>query len=160
MLWKCCKNIVDITLFFLKISPQISTTIIYLFLSSHFPQWHCHNSYKFFFFFSLCALHTYFILGQQELGRERDRDWDREWEEGGLNKRKQLMSSDQWSLDPLGYGHVSSLGHVSVSQRVQCSLALDISYSPSQESSYCMPTSNVYYGPRQNKIVSIMRTLK
>ena len=40
------------------------------------------------------------------------------------------MSSDQWSLDPLGYGHVSSLGHVSASQRVQCSLALDRSPSP------------------------------
>ena len=40
-----------------------------------------------------------------------------------------LLSSDQWSLDPLGYGHVSSLGHVYASQRVQCSLALDISCS-------------------------------
>ena len=40
-----------------------------------------------------------------------------------------LLSSDQWSLDPLGYGHVSSLGHVSVSQRVQLSLTLDISCS-------------------------------
>ena len=38
-----------------------------------------------------------------------------------------LLSSDQWLLDPLGYGHVSSLGHVFASQRVQCSLALDIS---------------------------------
>ena len=44
--------------------------------------------------------------------------------------REQLMSSDQWSLDPLGYGHVSSLGHMSTLQRVQCSLALD--RSPSQ----------------------------
>ena len=35
------------------------------------------------------------------------------------------MSSDQWSLDPLGYGHVSSLGHMSTLQRVQCSLALE-----------------------------------
>ena len=39
--------------------------------------------------------------------------------------RDQLMFSDKWSLNPLGYGHVSNLEHVSVSQRVQCSLASD-----------------------------------
>ena len=43
-----------------------------------------------------------------------------------------LLSSDQWSLDPLGYGYVSSLGHMSASQYVQCSLAPDISCSHSK----------------------------
>ena len=42
-------------------------------------------------------------------------------------KRVQLVSSGQWSLDPLGYEHVSSLGNMFASQRVQWHWPLDTS---------------------------------
>ena len=46
MLWKYCKNIVDVAPFFFLIPPQISaTTILFFFFSSHFWQLGCHNSY-------------------------------------------------------------------------------------------------------------------
>ena len=55
-----------------------------------------------------------------------------------------LLSSDQWSLDPLGYGHVSNLRHVSASQRVQCSLAMDIVVNCVLSIACCQKGRNIY----------------
>ena len=48
MLWKYYKNIVNVTLF-LKFLPRFRQQIF--FFSSHFRQWHCHNSIQFFSIF-------------------------------------------------------------------------------------------------------------
>ena len=47
----CCENIVKILwmYYFFLIPPQISATIIYLFFSSHFQQWHCHKIFSSYF---------------------------------------------------------------------------------------------------------------
>ena len=52
----CCESIIKYyeRNTFLKISSQISATIF--FFSSHFRQWHCHNSIQFFFPFSAMPL--------------------------------------------------------------------------------------------------------
>ena len=82
-----CENIVNITLFFFY-SPQISEPPFFFF--PHFQQCHCHNCYniffpisamalpqlvcqKFFFFFSLWALHAHLShpgnrIGQRNFG--------------------------------------------------------------------------------------------
>ena len=46
-----CENIVKILwmYYFFLIPPQISATIIYLFFSSHFQQWHCHKIFSSYF---------------------------------------------------------------------------------------------------------------
>ena len=46
------------------------------------------------------------------------------------------MSNGQWPLDPLGYGHVSSLGHVSASQRVQWHWPLDTGSTLGKKTSF------------------------
>ena len=77
-----CKNIMDVAHFFFFTPPQILKPLFFppflamllpqllqFFLpisTMTLPQLVCHN---FFFFFSLWALHTHFIPGQQELGR-------------------------------------------------------------------------------------------
>ena len=74
MLWKYCKNIIDVVLFFFNSSYVIWATTIFFF-SSHFRQWHCHNC-QFFFFsyfgnaiatFGFPCAHSHFnySLGQQ-----------------------------------------------------------------------------------------------
>ena len=56
MLWKYYKNIVNVTLF-LKFLPRFRQQNF--FFSSHFRQWHCHNSIQFFFHFRQCHCHNY-----------------------------------------------------------------------------------------------------
>ena len=72
MLWKCCKNIIDVALFLKNSSHVISATTI--FFSSHFWQWHCHNCQFFFSYFGnviatfgFPCVHSHFEhpLGQQ-----------------------------------------------------------------------------------------------
>ena len=81
LLWKCCKNIVDMTTFFFYsfidfvtfFSPIFGNAITTIVKKKKFIplfwQWHCHNSFvKFLFFifsFSLRALHA----RTAELGR-------------------------------------------------------------------------------------------
>ena len=81
------------------------------------------------------------------------------------------MSSDQWSLDPLEYGHVSSLGHVSASQHVQCSLDRNPSYYFYYKRRYSLDTtlplsfSSLYFWylhrqtPKTNSVTQKMSTL-
>ena len=56
MLWKYYKNIVNVTLF-LKFLHRFRQQ--HFFFSSHFWQWHCHNSIQFFPHFRQCHCHNY-----------------------------------------------------------------------------------------------------
>ena len=47
MLWKCCKNIVDVALFFFYNSSLDFGN--HYFFSSHFRQWHCHKFFPPYF---------------------------------------------------------------------------------------------------------------
>ena len=81
LLWKCCKNIVDMTTFFFFYSfidlvtffpPIFGNAIATIAKKKNFiplfRQWHCHNSFVNFFFFFSFSLRALYARAA-ELGR-------------------------------------------------------------------------------------------